>query len=233
MERNNNRYVPLGCLALVFIIYSMGMFLFCSPKNATMWIGYGFSVLAFLLTGGVMWWKLPDPMDAKDLFYQAPTLWLCAGYDAAAVVISILAAALRGFAIKWVILVELAAAALFIIAITFSIVSSAKLLAMRADTAEKAIDLRALESRLKTIAGRVSDGELAEKISRLAEDVRFSDLAAGESVQALDRVFYQAVSELEQTASAGDTQAALAQVRELDIQLKERNRKCRLARAGK
>ena len=104
--------------ALFLLVYMAAYFLLADLEKNVSWIGFGFAVLAFLLTGGGLWIGIAasDSLQTAENIYEAlHLLWL---YPALAVVLNLISAFLPAGAWKLLVLLEvvlLAGAAIYAI----------------------------------------------------------------------------------------------------------------------
>ena len=104
--------------ALFLLVYMAAFFLLADLTRGIGWAGFGFAVLAFLLTGGGLWIGITaaDSLQtAVNIWESLRALWL---YPVLAVILSIVAAFLPDGAWKLLVLLEvvlLAGAAIYAI----------------------------------------------------------------------------------------------------------------------
>lgn len=101
--------------ALFLLVYMAAYFLLADLEKNVSWIGFGFAVLAFLLTGGGLWIGITasDSLQTAENIYEAlHLLWL---YPALAVVLNLISAFLPAGAWKLLEVVLLAGAAIYAI----------------------------------------------------------------------------------------------------------------------
>jgi hypothetical protein len=228
MKKDINKLALLGGTALVFVVYSTCLLLLSDLGKATLWIGFAFTITAFLLGDIMMLVALKDPMDAKEFVYQSPIMNLAFAHDIIAMLIGMFLAAAS---VSWKIayMIEIIVLAFFLIADVYTMIATRTLSDMQQETARKSTDIRLMESRLKSIARSCTDTALSGKISRLAEDFRFSDPMSNDSVARLDRELYEGIGELQALVDAHDTGRALSLADELSSRLKTRNAECKIA----
>lgn len=224
MKNYLSRLIPIGALGLIFILYSVALFLFAELGNGTLWLGYGFTVLAFVLSGVVFWFKMPDLWSVKDDLYQTPIIAVCSGYVFLSIILGIVSALLPVSTIKWIILLELVLLVAFAIMIVIAMMSAGKLVELHEQNKGASAELAQMENRLKTVAQLCNDPQLAAQIRRLAEDVHFSTPNMKGTVSMQDQMLDRAITELEAVVKYGSTEEAAAQLRQLEIDLKTRNR---------
>jgi hypothetical protein len=229
MKREINRLSLIAGTILVFVVYSICLFLLADLGRAVFWIGYLFTLAAFALGDVILWFKLVDPFDARSFFYQFPVSRLCFTHDVLAMILGAVFAALPGVQVKIVFIVELILLAAFLIIDVYSLMGVQKAADMQQEKTSKIADFRLMESRLRTIAQNCDAAVLTEKINRLAEDFHFSDPMSNDEVARLDRALYQQISDLQELTEKGRLEEALTCVREMDSSLKTRNRICKTA----
>ena len=94
--------------ALLLLVYITAFLLLADLEKNVSWIGFGFAVLAFLMTGGGLWIGITasDSLQTAENIYESlHLLWL---YPALAVLLSLVSAFLPGGAWKLLVLLEAA-----------------------------------------------------------------------------------------------------------------------------
>ena len=94
--------------ALLLLVYITAFLLLADLEKNVSWIGFGFAVLAFLMTGGGLWIGITasDSLQTAENIYESlHLLWL---YPALAVVLSLIFAFLPSGSWKLMVLLETA-----------------------------------------------------------------------------------------------------------------------------
>ena len=94
--------------ALLLLVYITAFLLLADLEKNVSWIGFGFAVLAFLMTGGGLWIGITasDSLQTAENIYESlHLLWL---YPALAVLLSLVSAFLPGAAREVLVLLKAA-----------------------------------------------------------------------------------------------------------------------------
>ena len=94
--------------ALFLLVYITAFLLLADLEKNVSWIGFGFAVLAFLMTGGGLWIGITvsDSLQTAENIYESlHLLWL---YPALAVILSLIFAFLPAGSWKLMVLLEVA-----------------------------------------------------------------------------------------------------------------------------
>ncbi len=109
MNRKTSYGIRAVIIALLFLlVYSTAFFLLADLEKNVSWIGYGFAVLAFILTGGGLWLGITasDSLQTAENIYESlHLLWL---YPVFAVILSVVFALLSEGSWKLMVLLEVA-----------------------------------------------------------------------------------------------------------------------------
>ena len=109
MNRKTSYGIRAVIIALLFLlVYSTAFFLLADLEKSVSWIGYGFAVLAFILTGGGLWLGITasDSLQTAENIYESlHLLWL---YPVFAVILSVVFALLSEGSWKLMVLLEVA-----------------------------------------------------------------------------------------------------------------------------
>lgn len=218
----------LLALAILLALFNVLAFVIPFARTAPFWLAYVFTTAAILLQAPVLWvsFRKGDP---KSWLYGFPIARVSGLYLAAQLVAGALLMALSKACPVWLaVVIEavlLAAAGLGLLttgAMREEIVRQDD--ALRADVSA----MRALQSRAFALAGQTQDAQLQSALSKLSDNLRYSDPVSGEATREKEAELTLCVDDMEKALLDGDAQAVLELARRADALLAERNRLCRL-----
>lgn len=225
MKRNG----ILGCAALttVFALISAIVFLVPTEKTEAFWISYSFTAAIFLLQ--IPTWKssLRRGPTAESRFFGLPTVQITTTCLVTQVVTLAVFTALPGVP-TWVAIV----ANTIIVGVSatcFVGAEAARGEIERVDerARKKVFYIREIQTQVEALEDRETDNKVREELSRLAEQIRFSDPMSCDELGGIEKSIRAKFSELGQ---ASDPDEKLALIKETSLLIKERNRKCKLSK---
>lgn len=210
---------------VVLIAYNFAVFMIPCLKTPTFWVSWGFTLLAFLISGIAIYNSLLKNPDAKSRFYGFPIAKIAFVYLVIQVAVGGICMAL-GHITPWWLATVLDA---IILALTvIGLVSSEAVVAeikVQDDKLKKNVTLmRTLQSKVNQIAAQSDDAAL----KALAEEFRYSDPVSSDALAEIERDLSAVVDELQAAVIDGDHDAAKQLCRKISAVLAERNRLCKL-----
>jgi hypothetical protein len=210
---------------VVLIAYNFAVFMIPCLKTPTFWVSWGFTLLAFLISGIAIYNSLLKNPDAKSRFYGFPIAKIAFVYLVIQVAVGGICMAL-GHITPWWLATVLDA---IILALTvIGLVSSEAVVAeikVQDDKLKKNVTLmRTLQSKVNQIAAQSDDTAL----KALAEEFRYSDPVSSDALAEIELDLSAVVDELQAAVIDGDHDAAKQLCRKASAILAERNRLCKL-----
>lgn len=210
---------------VVLIAYNFAVFMIPCLKTPTFWVSWGFTLLAFLISGIAIYNSLLKNPDAKSRFYGFPIAKIAFVYLVIQVAVGGICMALGHITPWWLATVlDAIILALTVIGLVSSeaVVSEIK---VQDDKLKKNVTLmRTLQSKVNQIAAQSDDAAL----KALAEEFRYSDPVSSDALAEIERDLSAVVDELQAAVIDGDHDAAKQLCRKVSTVLAERNRLCKL-----
>ena len=228
MEKKLNRIAPLAFLGLFFVIYCVALFVIFEAASASLWIGFIFTVLAFAVTGCIIWFKAPVLLNAYDQVYKAPAVFAGGAYAVIAMVLGMIAAAVPAEGIKWIVLIELIVFAAAAVVIVLALSSSKAAEQLHRKDAAAASELTVMRNVLLSLADSAEDPDFASELRALAEVFRFSLPDVRGKVAGYDSDLRDKVASLQAALAAHDEKAARGMIPVIRNLLNARNRACKV-----
>ncbi|MCL1922122.1 MAG: hypothetical protein FWG50_13805 [Kiritimatiellaeota bacterium] len=213
---------------LILIVYNVVAFVLPFNRGGGFWTGYGFAMLALLMTAGVSYYAF-DRGGLQSKFYSIPLISVAWGYLALQLALGLAQMAL-GSVIPCQYMIVLNVILLCICLIGLITVNSAKEEIQRIDAKvrEKVFYIKSLQVDVEGMAGRVSDDPVERCLKDLAETIRYSDPMSSPQLAAIENKIEAKTAALADAVERADNDAAKALCNELQQLLAERNRKCKI-----
>lgn len=197
-----------------------------SKFDGSFWVGYIFIMITFVAQLGVAWYSLKD--DITKTFYRMPLLSISYGSLIAMLVVGILCMVIPGFPV-WLGII------LCLLVLAFSIISM-----MQAQAAESVIGdidtkiknktffIKSLTVDIDSLLARATSSEMSEEVKKVYEVVRYSDPMSNDALSGIESAITIKVSELSEYVGKADIEGVKVLVKEINILLNDRNKKCKL-----
>ena len=224
MTKNTTR----GILTLVILlaVFSVIAFVIPFPKNTVFWIAYVCGMFAILFQVYIFKSSFGKE-DARSRFYGFPIARLGICYLVIQLVVSIAEIALSKVLPTWVvILINVVIFAIALIGCITTETMRDEIVRQDGKLKESVFNIRELQSISAALVDQCEDEELKKKLSKLAEDIRYSDPLTSDKTSALENEMQTKIGELQQAIIDGDTDSAKELCEKLACSLRERNRIC-------
>ena len=232
MNLFNNKKHPFAALAVLFIViavYNVVVFIIPFTKGNGFWTGYGFTMLAMLLTAGVGFFTF-NREDLRSRVYGIPILSLAWRYLIIQLIIGLVQMRLDyfqipfqyGFAVNTVLL-----GAFLIGLITINV---AKEEIERIDKKIKEITfyVKSLQVDVESLVNKATDESVKKALKDLAETIRYSDPMSSPQLAAIENKIEAKATALAETVENANDDASKVLCNELQQLFAERNRKCKI-----
>lgn len=227
---NRKRYLRVYILiAFIFLMYNIATVPF--SRSIIFWIAYFFSVLAILVQIYTLRELLKNQAPVRDRLYDFPIFRISILYLIVQIIVGLL---LMGFADKVPVfaaaLVETGILAAAVMALYAA--GSARAEAFRQDVLlrnglEK---IEELQTRVNLLTGQCDKEEVKETLSRLAEEIRYSNPLSREATEEIEEEITVLFTEVEAAALDGDIENTAGLCERMTGLLRERDRICKYRR---
>ena len=131
MKKNSSRFGVLAVMALVFGVYTLILLLTADLSKGTLWIGFGFTVLATLISAAVVWFTTQRTIREDVSYFDSPIWSVAPAYMVVAMIVGVVAALVSAGSWKGILIAETLIHALFWIALVVSVLTINKVQQMR------------------------------------------------------------------------------------------------------
>ena len=213
------------CLGVLLLLYILLTFLIPFPKTAVFWLSFGFTLVAFAVTGWALYTAFLKNPGATSRFYGFPIARIGVIYGGGQLVCGLLFMALGKWIPTWLAVLVYAA-----------MLGAAVIGLMGAETVADTIHsqdqklkqdvrfMRELQSKVNQMAAQCSLPE----VKQFCENIRYSDPVSSEALAEIDLDLSAAVDNLQSAIVDGDNIAIRQLAQKADNILSERNRLCKL-----
>ncbi|RGY96666.1 hypothetical protein [Clostridium sp. AM58-1XD] len=215
---------------ILFIVYNVLFFIIPFPKGAASWVAYGFSILSFIISGGISFHAFKEATTLKSKVYGFPIFMVGNIYLACqiafCIIIYILAASLpMPCWISVIVSVILLGMALIGVIATDSVRNTIESIEKKEEIQTRTMAYFRID--MESIADSCRDPELSHKLHDLSEEFKYSDPVSSEDLAEAETHISFEVSLLSGLVSSGNNAAAAEKVALLHNLLSDRNRRCR------
>ena len=213
------------CLCVLLLLYILLAFLIPFPKTAVFWLSFGFTLVAFAVTGWALYTAFLEKPEATSRFYGFPIARIGVIYGGGQLVCGLAFMALGKWIPTWLAVLVYAA-----------MLGAAVIGLMGAETVVDTIQnqdqklkqdvrfMRELQSKVNQMAAQCSLPE----VKQFCENIRYSDPVSSEALAEIDLDLSAAVDNLQIAIVDGDNIAIRQLAQKADNVLSERNRLCKL-----
>lgn len=213
------------CLGVLLLLYILLAFLIPFPKAAVFWLSFGFTLVAFAVTGWALYTAFLKKPGSTSRFYGFPIARIGVIYGGGQLVCGLVFMALGKWIPTWLAVLVYAA-----------MLGAAVIGLMGAETVVDTIQnqdqtlkqdvrfMRELQSKVNQMAAQCSLPE----VKQFCENIRYSDPVSSEALAEIDLDLSAAVDNLQSAIVDGDNITIRQLAQKADNVLNERNRLCKL-----
>lgn len=230
MKLNKQQKQAISILAILVILFCVLYAAIPFPKHAASHVAFGFALLAFFVSAGILWYAYKDAKTLKSKLYGFPILKVAVLYLASQLGVSVVLFALGSFLAvpAWVSIATgvllLAAALVGTIATDFTrdVIENTEKETVSATAAHATfrLDVNAVIPFAKTDAVR-------KALEKTSEKVRFSDPVSAPALEQIEQQLMDQLGALKTALAEKEETELLADIAALDAVIDERNALCK------
>lgn len=221
MKKDSSKFLMNIVVALLAVIYSVILFSAKSVFNITSWVGYGFTILAFLMV------MFPMPGTQRYPLLGASASAASLGYWLVQFLMGGLVFVIFDNINPYVALVISVILFIVYLIVSFTVLAVKESIETQDVNAETKVQfVRTMKAELSGVAALAQDAELKKKISVLAEDAGYSDPISGKELAELEGRIMNNIALLREDVDDGDAAKAAQRVDKIRAMVQERNAKC-------
>jgi hypothetical protein len=229
MTLTNNKKMSLAALAIILAIYNIIIFIIPFNRGGGFWTGYGFSMLAILLTAGIVAFAF-SPEGLKSKIYGLPLISVAWRYLIVQLIVGFVQMLLDFIPIPFQYGLALNAIILGACLIGLITVNVGKDEIERIDVKvkEKVFYIKSLQVDVEILVDKTSDATAKKALKDLAETIRYSDPMSSPQLSAVENKIETKTAILAESVENSDIEASKTLCNELQQLFAERNRKCKI-----
>lgn len=226
MTFTKSKNMFFAAVFIIMAVFNVVAFMIPFNRGSGFWTGYGFSMLALLLSAGIYLYAF-DNKDLKSKFYGMPLILVVWYYLVIQLIAGLLEMTLDFIPIPFqfgivVNTVLLGACLLGLIAID---ATKDEIEHIDKKIKEKIIFIKSLQVDVESLINKASDESVKKALKNLAETIRYSDPMSNPQLSAIENKINIKVSELAEAANSETSKALCDELQQL---FADRNRKCKL-----
>jgi len=229
MKLIKNKGMFFASIFIILAVYNVVVFVIPFNRGGGFWTGYGFSMLAMLLTAAVGFYAF-DRETLKSKFYGIPLIYVVWRYLIIQLIIGFLEMVLDFIPIPFQYGLVLNTILLGACLIGLFAVEAAKDEIERIDekVKEKVFYIKSLQADIDCLVGRASDDFLKKLLKDLVEVIRYSDPMSSPQLAAIENKIEARSAVLTEAVEKADGDTVKALCNDLQQLFAERNKKCKL-----
>jgi len=228
MKLTKNKGMFFASIFIILAVFNVVVFVIPFNKGGGFWSGYGFSMLAILLSAAVSFYAF-DREGLKSKFYGVPLMSVAWLYLAIQVIVGLIEIGLDFIPIPFqygIALNTILLGACLIGLITVE-ASKEEIERIDAQVKEKVFYIKSLQSDVESLVGRASN-DMKKMLKDLAETIRYSDPMSSPQLATIENKIEAKTAGLAEAVGNADGSAIKALCDELQQLFAERNRKCKV-----
>jgi len=228
MKLTKNKGMFFASIFIILAVFNVVVFVIPFNKGGGFWSGYGFSMLAILLSVAVSFYAF-DREGLKSKFYGVPLISVVWRYLVIQIIVGLIEMGLDFIPIPFQYGIALNTVLLGACLFGFITVEASKEEIERIDTQikEKVFYIKSLQADVEGLAGRAPD-DMKKILKDLAETICYSDPMSSPQLVAIENKIEAKAAVLTEAVGNYDDGAIKVLCNELQQLFAERNRKCKV-----
>ena len=227
MKHTKNRWMSISTVLIMIAVYNVIVFVIPFSRGGGFWTGYGFSMLALILTAAVGFYAF-DREGLKSKVYGVPLISVAWRYLVIQLILGILQMILSPY-IPFQYMIALNAILLGVCLVGLITVEVAKEEIERIDEKikEKVFYIKSLQVDVESLVDK-APADMKKTLKDLVETIRYSDPMSSPQLAAIENKIEAKVAVLAEAVEKADGEAIKLLCNELQQSFAERNRKCKI-----
>jgi len=228
MKLTKNKGLFFATVFIILVVFNVIVFIIPFNKGGGFWSGYGFSMLAILLSAAVSLYAF-DREGLKSKFYGIPLISVVWRYLVVQVIVGLIEMALDFIPIpfKYGIALNTILLGACLIGLITVETSKEEIERIDAQIKEKVFYIKSLQADVEGLLDRTSD-DMKKLLKDLAETICYSDPMSSPQLAAIENKIEAKAAVLAKAVDRADSNSIKALCNELQQLFAERNRKCKI-----
>ena len=223
-----NKSISFLMLSIIFAVYNIIVFVGPFLKVITFWGSYGFTVLAFIISGIVLHAAFKRMRNINDAFLRIPAVGISLQYISVQIIISLICMSLTIFQPWMVVAACVVWTGINWVRLLLSVIGKDEAERVEEKVLQKTRFIRELKIEIELLIPQSPNEELTRNMKALVEKVRYSDpMSSKEVVEAENRITAE-MAELDEAVKVADFKVANNCAKEINDLIDVRNQKLRI-----
>jgi hypothetical protein len=229
MKFTKNKKMYFIAVLILLVIFNVVVFVIPFHRGSGFWTGYGFSMLAILITAAVNFYAF-DKEGLQSKFYGIPLITVVWRYLVVQIILGIAEMILDFIPVPFQFGIAANTILLGVCLLGLITVEAAKDEIARIDEKikEKVFYIKSLQADVESLVGRAQDDSLKKMLKDLVETIRYSDPMSNPQLAAIENKIEAKAAILAETVDNADGNSIKTLCNEMQQLFAERNRKCKL-----
>lgn len=227
MKFTKNKGMSLVAVLIVLAVYNVIAFVLPFERHGGFWAGYGFSLLAILITAAVGFYALGHD-GVKSKFYGLPLISVAWTYLAIQLIVGLLEMVIPDIPFQYGLVINVILLGACLVGLIGIDMAKEEVERLDEKVKEKVFLIKSLQADIEDLIGRANNDSLKKAVKELAETIRFSDPMSSPQLAAIENKIEIKTAALAESISEIETAKALCD--ELQQLFAERNRKCKISK---
>ncbi|MCL2721328.1 MAG: hypothetical protein FWD47_08320 [Treponema sp.] len=224
-----NRKLSLAAVFIMMAVYNVIVFVIPFNRGGGFWSGYGFSMLAMLVTAVICFYAF-DKEGWQSKFYRIPLISVVWRYLAIQLILGLLQMILDFIPIPFqigLVLNTIVLGACLVGLITVNITKE-EIERVGEKIKEKVFYIKSLQVDVESLVDKTSDELIKKVLKDLVETIKYSDPMSSPQLAAIENKIEVKTVTLSETVEKNDAEGIKVLCNEIQQLFAERNRKCKI-----
>ena len=227
MRFTKSRWHSLVAVSIIMAMYNVVVFVVPFVRGANFWVGYGFTMLAMVITAAVGFFAF-DRESAQSKVYRIPLISVVWRYLVIQIIAGLLLMILQFIPFQYGIAANVVILGATLIGLITLNIAREEIERIDGEVKEKVFYIKSLQADVEGLVAKAPDESAKKALKALAETIRYSDPMSSPQLATIENRIEGKVTALVETVESADSDAIKAACDELQQLFAERNRKCKM-----
>ena len=227
MVNSKSKVLSLVVVFIILIVYNIVVFMLPFDRSGMFWTGYGFSMVAILLTVGTGFYAFARE-GLRSKVYGWSLISLAWWYLIVQLIVSLLQMILSFISFQYGIIVNVILLGAFLVGLIATDTGKEEIERIDEKIKEKVFYIKSLQADVEGMVSKSTDEPTNKALKDLAEAIKYSDPMSSSKLAAIENKIEAKVVDLTNVIVTSDSNAIRSVCDELQQLLAERNRKCKI-----
>lgn len=227
MQFTKNKRMSIATVLIVIVVYNVVVFVIPFNRGGGFWTGYGFSMMAMLLTASVGFYAF-NREGIKSKFYGMPLLSVAWRYMIIQLIVGLVEMVVQFIPFQYGIALNTVLLGFCLIGLIAVDMGKEEIERIDEKIKEKVFYIKSLQADVEGLVDKTTDDSTRKLLNDLVETITYSDPMSNPQLSSVENKIDAKASVLMEAVKNREKDEIGSLCNELQVLFNERNRKCKI-----